>query len=380
MPNSLVNLSFVFSQPTGIATYATNLVPHLASLDPTLLIAPQTAQFIPNTANLPHYPIPNNLTPAQGSSGHLRRLLWTQLQVPRIYRQLKSSLFFSPVPEAPLYSQCRSVTMMHDLIPLRFPNRFSPLTPYYRYYIPQVLTQAEHIICNSQATATDIVDFYGIPARKITPIHLGYDRNHFRPLSRAENQSSKFLAEVGNSEESTKPFFLYIGRHDPYKNLQRLIAAFAAIPHCHNYQLWLAGSRDPRYTPQLKTQAEELGIAKQVKFLDYVDYDRLPIILSQATALVFPSLWEGFGIPVLEAMACGTPVITSNLASLPEVAGDAGILVNPYQVEAIAQAMEEIVTDQQLRCQLSRQSLQRAQQFSWQKTGQETVAVLSNYL
>ena len=368
--NLLVNLSFVFSQPTGIATYATNLVPYLKLLNPTLLVAPETANFTPNIDNFSHYSIPSNLTPAHGSRGHLRRLIWTQLQVPSIYRKLKSSLFFSPVPEAPLYSQCRYVTMMHDLIPLRFPNPFSPLTPYYRYYIPQVLNQAEHIICNSQATATDIVDFYAIPAHKITPIPLGYDSQHFRPIDSPNEQF----------HQSIRPFFLYIGRHDPYKNIHRVIAAFATIPHYHNYQLWLAGSRDKRYTPKLQAQAQELGIDKQVKFLDYVDYDRLPILLSQAQALVFPSLWEGFGIPILEAMACGTPVITSNLSSLPEVVGDAGILVNPYQVEDIAQAMHQIITDHDLFYQLRQNSLQRAQQFSWQKTGQATVEILSEYL
>jgi glycosyltransferase involved in cell wall biosynthesis len=364
----LVNLSFLIAKPTGITTYALNLIPHLRSLDPTLLISPVASRLVLSTqpqARETYYPIPSNLTPEQGTVGHLRRLWWTQLQLPRIYRQLQSRLLFSPVPEAPLYTHYRYIVTVHDFIPLRFP-RLSPLTPYHRYYIPQVLSQAQHVICNSTATASDTIDFFHIPASKITPIPLAYDASHFR------------LLEV-SQQNQTRPYFIYIGRHDPHKNLHRLIAAFAKIS-CQDCDLLLAGTGDRRYTPKLKAQSEELGIADRVKFLDYVPYERLPILLNQAIALVFPSLWEGFGLPVLEAMACGTPVITSNLSSLPEVTGDAALLVNPYSIEEIAVAMQSILTDSKLRSRFSQLSLVRASQFSWEKTGLATVEVLKKFL
>ena len=253
--------------------------------------------------------------------------------------------------------------MAHDLIPLRFPQRISPLKLYSRYYVPQVLNQAEHIICNSVATANDITNFLNIPSRKITPILLAYDDEHFRFLNLP-----------------TQNYFLYIGRSDPYKNLQRLIAAFAAITPQSDVELWIAGAGDRRYTPGLQAQIQELGISARVKWLNYVPYAELPRLINQAIALVFPSLWEGFGLPVLEGMACGTPVITSNLASLPEVAGDAALLVNPYSVEAIREAMQMLVNDPTVRSQLRERGLARAAQFSWAKTGQATVEVLSRYL
>ena len=359
-PDLLINLSFLFSKPTGIATYAINLVPHLLELQPTLLTAQKFDGFS-------CYPTPANLTPQHGRTGQLRRLLWTQHQVPRIYHKLRSRLFFSPVPEAPLYANCRFVVMMHDLIPLRFPKRFSPLTNYFRYYLPLVLSQAEHIICNSTATARDITDFYSIRAAKITPIPLAYDAQHFRP-------SSPPLPLT----PSPRPYFLYIGRHEAYKNLHRLICAFSSFNQ--DYQLWLAGTPDQRYTPQLQAQVQELGLSVRVKFLDYVPYAQLPTIISQATALVFPSLWEGFGLPALEAMACGTPVITSNLSSLPEVTGEAALLVNPYSTQEIAAAMKAVAEDHQLRSRLRTLSLQRASQFSWQRTGQATAQVLQQWL
>ncbi|QEI43610.1 D-inositol 3-phosphate glycosyltransferase [Dolichospermum sp. UHCC 0315A] len=352
----LINLSFLLTKPTGTTTYTLNLLPHLQKLDPTLL----------NSQSFPDYncyATPNNLTSEQGLKGHLRRLIWTQFQLPKIYQNLKSQLLFSPIPEAPLYTKCRFIVTAFDMIPLRFPNRLSPLTTYHKYYTPEVFKQAEHIICISESTANDITQFYQIPSHKITPILLAGDNSHFQFLNLP-----------------TRNYFLYIGRQDPYKNLQRLITAFSALPHRNDYELWLAGPYDKRYSPLLEIQTQELGISHLVKFLNYVSYDELPIIINQAIALVFPSLWEGFGLPVLEAMACATPVITSNVSSLPEVAGDAAILINPYNPGEITAAMTTIINDSETRKQLSEKGLKRANQFSWEKTGLATVEVLKQYL
>ena len=357
----LINLSFILKKSTGTTTYALNLVNYLYSLQPKLITTSPLAQH-------DCYLISDDKTSEQGLKGHFNRLVWTQFQLPKIYRELKSQLIFSPISEAPLWSQCRSIVMVHDFIPLRFPKRFSPLTPYHRYYVPQVLKQSEHLICNSQSTAQDIVKFCNIPANKITPILLAYDANHFRPIIEKDSQS-----------RSLYPYFLYIGRHDPYKNISRVISAFANLKSSE-YQLWLSGPSDKRYTPALKQQAQELGVADRVKFLDYVPYEDLPRIIGEAIALVFPSLWEGFGLPVLEAMACGTPVITSNLSSLPEVAGDAAILIDPYRVEEITDAMQAIANDAGLRSHLSQLGLQRASLFSWEKTGKATVEVLQRFM
>ena len=353
----LVNLAILFDKPTGIATYAQNVINHLDSLNPTLLSAQSFEGF-------KQYAIANNMTPAQGSKGHLRRLLWTQLQLPKIYRELKADLIYSPIPEAPLYSTSRYIVMCHDIIPLRFPRRTSPLTNYFRYVVPQVLRQAEHIICNSQATAQDLVNYYGIIAELITPILLGYDAANFYPRQAADFK---------------QPYFLYLGRQDPYKNLSGAIAAFAAMTN-RDYHLAIAGSTDPRFTPKLQQQAQELGVESRIKWLNYLTYQELPVVISNAVALVFPTFWEGFGLPVLEAMACGTPVITSNLASLPEITGDAAILIDPHDTAAITSVMVAIAEDREMRSQLSKLSLQQAQKFSWAKTGTKTKQVLEQYL
>ncbi|MEO1744371.1 MAG: glycosyltransferase family 1 protein [Cyanobacteria bacterium J06629_9] len=352
----LVNLAYLLEKPTGTTNYALNLLPHLASLQPTYLATP--------ASHLTDYqPVPANMTAADGQLGHLRRLLWTQFRLPSWYRRQSAPLLFSPIPEAPLGTACRYVVTVHDLTPLRLPQFFSSQKWLHQHYVPRVLEGAIHIICDSQATADDIMRFYGLPAKKITPILLAYDASHFQPL-----------------KLPTQNYFLVLGRHAPYKNVGAAIAAFANLPQQAGYELWIAGPNDPRYTPDLKAQALELGLEHQVRFLEYVPYSQLPTLLNQAVALVFPTLAEGFGLPLLEAFACGTPVVAANLPVLAEVAGDAAWLVDPHNVGQISQAMGAIATRPQLRGQLSQAGLKRAGQFSWQKTGKQTTALLKLYL
>ncbi len=355
-PSLLINLAVLFSKPTGISTYILNVIPHLQRLHPTLLTAQKFNDFT-------CYEIPDDLTPFQGIKGHAKRLFWTQFTLNQIFRGLKADLLFSPVPEAPLNSNCNYVVMVHDLIPLRFPSLTSPLTYYFRHYVPRVLEQSQAIICNSQATAEDIINYFHIEGEKIYPIPLAYDSSHFYPL-----------------DLPVKPYFLYLGRFNPYKNISRLINAFKKLKDYREYELILGGSFDRRYTPGLQRQVKEQELENHVRFIDYIAYDELPRLLNQSLALVFPSLWEGFGLPVLEAMGCGTPVITSNLSSLPEVTADAAILINPYREEEITTAMAEIINNPSLRESLRYLSLERASQFSWEKTGKSTARILSNFL
>jgi glycosyltransferase involved in cell wall biosynthesis len=352
----LINLSSLLKKPTGVSTYSLNLIQELKNLDFEV-----TAPFLID--GFKAHLSPSNITAEYGLEGHLRRLIWIQRSLPQIYQNCNAKLLFSPIPEAPLGSDFPSIVTVHDLIPLRFARWLSPSAMYARLYIPAVLRQAKHIICDSAATAQDVMKFCGISAHKITSILLAHDAKHFRPL-----------------ELPTSNYFLFLGRIAPYKNVQRLITAFAQLPDRLNYELRIVGPHDLRYTPTLQAQAIELGIFDQVKFLDYVSYEDLPKVISQAIALVFPSLWEGFGLPVLEAMACGTPVITSNLASLPEVAGDAALLIDPYNVAAIAKTMHEVAIDAQLRAQLRTAGLARAHQFSWAKTGTATAELLQQFL
>lgn len=352
----MVNLSILMERPTGISTYAKNLLPHLGQFQPTLLSAAAYPSYR-------CYKIPADMTPEQGWRGHCRRLLWLQTQLPKLYRQAGSTLLFSPLPEMPLFQPCRTVVTVHDLIPLRFPSPLSPLGPYFRYYVPAVLQQAEHILCDSEATARDVTRFCQVSAKKLTVVPLACDTEHFRPL-----------------DLPRKNYFLYIGRHAPHKNLGRLINAFQSVAQKTDAELWIAGPEDARYTPQYRQQAQELELAARIRFVGYVDDRQIAVLMNQTIGLVMPSLWEGFGLPALEAMACGTPVIASKTGSLPEITENAALMVDPYSIEEIAAALQAVMGNPSLWQQLHQSGLEQAKQFSWQKTGKATADVLKQYL
>ncbi|MDX1976348.1 MAG: glycosyltransferase family 1 protein [Pseudanabaenaceae cyanobacterium bins.68] len=349
MSTLIINLAFLAERPSGISNYALNLLPHLQDLKP-LALSPRPL------LNLDCRLVGDRFSSDRGSQAHLARLVWTELRLPSI---CGSNLLFSPLPEAPLYRGCRYVVTVHDLIPLRFGR--SRWSAYFRHVLPQVLAQAQHILVNSQATGDELLKIMQVPSSKITVSPLAYDQAHFRWL-----------------DLPRQDYLLYLGRHDRHKNLLGLIQAFAQVPG--NCQLYLAGASDRRYTPCLKAAALELGVGGRVHFLDYVPYQDLPKLINQAIALVLPSRWEGFGLPALEAMGCGTPVIASRVGALPEVVGDAGILVNPDQPEELAQAIAQVITQADLRQDLQRRGLAQALKFSWTNTGEITNSLLRQLL
>jgi glycosyltransferase involved in cell wall biosynthesis len=277
------------------------------------------------------------------------------------------------LPEAPCNQSCRFVITIHDSTPIRFPKWNSLLTLYHKYILPDVAKKAMHILCNSQATMQDAMRFNKISPQKISVTYLGHDEEKFHTLS-----------EDHYSPVKQKKYFLYTGRPDPNKNLFRLLESFSICYHDakfdKDFELWIVGKFDTRYTPQLMRYSKKLRVENHIKFLDYVSSEELKTIRRGATAVVFPSLWEGFGLPVLEAMACGTPVVTSNISSLPEIVGNAAMLVNPYKPIEIAEAMKTISADKILQKTLSERGVEQAKKFSWQASGEETLKIIERFL
>jgi glycosyltransferase involved in cell wall biosynthesis len=249
--------------------------------------------------------------------------------------------------------------MVHDLRPISHPER-SLQSLYFRSWVPPLLRAARHVLTNSQFTAGEIQRCTGLPADRITVIPLGYDAQHFTP---------------GDPQGPIpqQPYLLHVGQAYPHKNLRRLLQAFAQVAPAHpELRLVLAGKPHPTETPQLKALAAELGLRQRVEFRAYVPYAELPDLYRGALAFVFPSLWEGFGLPVLEAMACGTPVITSVGSGTEEVAGDAALLVDPVHSDSLSQLLLRLLDQPSLREQCRRQGLERATQFSWGATALAT--------
>jgi glycosyltransferase involved in cell wall biosynthesis len=351
-PLALFNGSYLSGRPTGIGVVARDLV---AALD-----AAQVPLLDPLGGERPgSLPIPATLSPDHGRKGHLDRLLWTQNQLPRLLKASGAPLLLSPLPEAPLLRGVRSVVLAHDLLPLRHPQ-LTPLLAYHLAYVPLVLHRAVRVLCNSEATAREVHARLGVPQRRLVPIRLGFDPGWLRPLHRTR-----------------EPFFLVLGRHDPHKNLARVLEAFATIPDPRGeLGLRLVGPHDDRYTPELRKLAEELGIGPRCEWIPWVSNEDRLDLLNRCQALVVASLWEGFGLPALEGMACGSPVIAARAGALPEVVGEAALQVNPLRVEEIADAMEQIRRDPSLARALSSAGPARASLFRWEETAAQVTAIL----
>ena len=350
-PLALFNGSPLGQRPTGIGV-VTRALARTLDHERVVFLDPM-ATGRPNSLA-----IPGHLSLDHGRQGHLRRLLWTQNQLPGLLQQTGASFLLSPLPEAPILCKgVRSIVLAHDLIPLRFPHP-GPLLAYHLAYVPLILHQAERVLCNSQATAREICRWLRVPRRKVVTIRLGFDQGQLRPL-----------------DLPRQPFLLVLGRHDYHKNLPRTIKAFAQLAN-PELTLKLVGSSHTRLTPRLKRLAIELGVAHQCQWIPWVsDAERL-LLLNTATALVMPSLWEGFGLPALEAMACGTTVIAGRAGALPEVVGSAGVLVDPTSHLHIAAAMAGVLSDCTIQQQARQAGPGRAARFRWEETAAQLEALL----
>lgn len=339
----LLNYRPVLCQPTGIGVYANAVLPALEEL-PHILI-----KGVDGGA-------PQN---------RLMRLAWTQFYLPLIAKQNKASLVFTPAPEGYLgYQATPQVVMVHDLRPISHPERsFQSL--YFRAWVPPLLRSSRHVLTNSDFTAREIQRFTGIPDRQITITPLAYDDQTFTP--------SQDICDFTDS-----PYFLHVGQQYPHKNLRRLILAFASLVTTHpQLRLVLAGKSHPTETPVLKSLVRELALEERIQFRSYVSYNDLADLYRGALAFVYPSLWEGFGLPVLEAMACGTPVVTSTGSGLSLTAGDAALQVNPSNTLAISSALRDLLEQPGLRQKLSQLGLIHSSQFSWKRTAAATKAELT---
>ena len=310
-----------------------------------------------------HLPLTVNVPSSNGNlkftnSAHFPvRAFYLHLLLPKILDTVRPDIchytnFLAPVSEDRPY-----VVTIHDMGLEVLPDAH-PLAKrlYTKRLIPRVARKARLIITNSEYSKWEIIRHLGIPEHRIrvTPLAASPE---FRPVA----------------AHPAHPYFLYVGNLEPRKNLERLIEAFGRL-HGKEHQLIIVGNR--WYQGGVaERKARSLGLNGRVKFLGYVPRSDLPEIFSGATALVYPSLLEGFGLPIIEAMACGTPVITSNNSSMREVAGDAAALVDPRNVREIAEAMARVAEDSSLRAQLSQKGLKRASEFSWKKTAELTLEV-----
>ena len=356
----VMNAAVYDRRPSGLGIYARELCAALHRHHDDLIVYTSRPDDLPSARR-----IRSLGDPSRGWRGHLCRLLWTQTMLPLRARRDRADVLVNTVPEGPLLPGCRQVTVVHDVLPLFFPGDFPRQQWYFRAFVPAVLRASWAIIADSRQTADDVARHYRIPPERITVVPPGVDFTRFRPQHDGDAVASRF---------GLQRYVLFVGNVRPHKNLEVLVEAIARLDA--EVSLAVAGYRDPRYWPLVAARIDRLGLRDRVRVLDYVPEGILPALYSAALAVVVPSLYEGFGLPVLEAMACGAPVIASTAGGLREAAGEAAIRVDPGDVEALAAQLRRVIGDAGLRADLARRGLAHARAFTWDRTARGVLSVV----
>jgi len=343
----------------GIGTYIRNLVRYLARIDSDteyqVICRPpdreQIAAYGPNITPVPEAASPYSIA--------------EQLRIPIVLRRHHTQLFHAPHYVLPPMVPCRSVVTIHDCIHLMFPQ-YLPNRAAYVYAKASMWSaarRASRVLTVSEASKRDILRFFDIPEQKIVVIPNAFDERF------AVEPPPDDVHRVRERFQLDNRYVLYAGNIKPHKNVVRLIEAFAIVRRKlgEDLKLLIIGDEISKHAA-LRRTVHRHQLHKYVRFLGFVPDQTLAILYRLAAVFVFPSLYEGFGLPPLEAMASGTPVVTSNVSSLPEVVGDAAILVDPYDAGSIAEGIASVLGDEALRLEMIRRGFARARQFSWERS------------
>jgi glycosyltransferase involved in cell wall biosynthesis len=344
----------------GIGTYVRNLLRELARIDATteysVLCREQDCRIV--------HDMGANFHAVKETAGAYS--IGEQFAVPLDLRRERVNLFHAPHYVLPPLTPCRSVVTIHDCIHLRFPQ-YLPNRIAYAYARASLWTathRAARVLTVSETSKRDILEYFRIPESRVEVIYNAIDERFW------QQPTADDMERVRERYQLNAPFVLYAGNIKPHKNLERLIEAFNMLrqtPHLKDVQLLIIGDEISKYAA-LRRAVHRHKLHRHVRFFGFVSDQTLAALYRLADVFVFPSLYEGFGLPPLEAMASGTPVITSNVSSLPEVVGDAAIKIDPYDPSAIAEALGRVLTDAALRADLRARGLERARSFSWERS------------
>lgn len=353
-----------YEQNAGIGRSVRGLISALATIDTDtdyrLFIAGASQKTLPPmlAPNFKYYP--SRISPKWWAR------IWHRAQVPYYIEYMVGKIGLYHATDfvlPPIYKQTKSIVTIHDLSYIRVPETASPsLKKYLDMVVPRSIKRATHIHAVSEATRQDIIACYNTPPEKISVIHNAVEAR-FKPVDISKDIFVKYRIPDA-------PYIISVGTVQPRKNYSRLVQALVRIRHKHDVHLVIVGGRGWLEDEFYET-IRQTNMSDYVHITGFVDDNDLPALYTGAICMAYPSLYEGFGIPVLEAMACGTPVLTSTTSSLTEVAGDSAILVNPYDVEAIQHGLEQLISDQNLRHTLFQKGLLHVQKFKWEHSAQQ---------
>lgn len=363
-----VNAAFLGKSHNGISSYARGLIKafkdHQLTPPEEYFIYTSSRDDVPLERNFIWRRTPQLICAEHGTLGNSLRLLWTQCILPRMLLNDRVDVLLSPLPESPIFSKTPRVVVVHDLIPLFYPKEAPRLALYSRSMLPLSLRRACRILADSEHTKQDLIREFGIDASHITVAYLGVDDCYF---------SRNGLASA--PADCPREYFLFVGACLPRKNPLGVVRAYAQVHKRLKHKLVLVTSTG-NYLDEVKRTVQELGLDDRVIFYSGLPLREMLYLYRQATALVFLSEYEGFGYPAAEAMAAGTPAIVSTGTSLPEVVGNAGVIVPLGDLQAAANAMLNLALDEGSRKNLQELARHRAQAFRWKIATENLGAIL----
>lgn len=302
------------------------------------------------------------------------KFLWDHYYFPKVAKKYPLDILFCPKSVIPLGVKIKSIVTIHDLMyfPMPWKYNFKEYkffdTIYMRIFIPRSLKQSVQIVVDSENTRADIISLFKIPESKISVVYLGVSEFVKKQLS------EESIREILHKNKVRRPFIFYSGVATRRKNLQVLIRALGAIKDKIPHQLVITGGGGEKNIP-LNKVIKEAEIEQRINILGTVSFDTIVALYKTADMFIFPSLYEGFGLPILEAMALECPVISSNAASLPEVAADAALMFDPNNVQQLSELILRVVNDSSLRNQLIEKGRERAKLFTWEKAAREMIKI-----
>ncbi len=364
-----------YEQGGGIGRYVRELVKALALIAPRedvyrLFVAGADKSSLPATPSNHFEWHPSRITPAWFAR------LWHRANIPLPVEMFTGALDIYHATDfvlPPTHKKTRTLLTVHDLSFVRVPETAQPsLKAYLDRVVPKSVQRADHIVADSTATKEDLIALYNTPPDKITVLLSGVE-SRFHPItdiSIKETLQKKYYFN--------RPYIFAVGTVQPRKNYERLIQAVAQVrAQGTEIDLVISGGKGWLDHPIFKS-IDDLNMKDHVHLIGYADDADLPALYSFATVVATPSLYEGFGLPVLEGMACGTPVLTANISSLPEVAGDGAVLIDPYNVDEMAQGLHQLIHDDTLRGSLRTRGLKRATELTWERSARQLLGIYSH--
>lgn len=358
-------------QGTGIGTYTKQLILNLSNVDSNnnyLIFMPQ-CDSINN--------LKNNFTTKLVESTPTNSF-WDDINVPNILNNTDIELYHVPQNGVGLSEniKCKKVITLHDIIPLRMPETVSDrYLKIFNDELPKILDNCDGIITVSDFSKNDIAKEFNFPSKNIyvTPLAA---QDIYKPMSKRESKA--LVTKKYGIEED---FILYVGGFSPRKNIIGLIEAYSNLSNKlkDTFKLVITGKKGPSYS-KYKSRTEELNVSNNVIFTDFIPIEDMPLFYNATEVLVYPSFYEGFGLPPIEAMACGTPVIVSNVTSLPEVCYESALFIDPNDVDSLTYDIERVLSNSLLRLTMVKKSLTRSKTFSWNKTALNTLSAYESIL